>query len=108
MQKTPLMLTESASAQSSEAAVISTYNSELITKVAAFQADNTGSTTWIYDTQTPFNDAIADPTAYGASNATCTNTDGTSCLWWNGSHPGQAIQKLVAEGVVNALSGTWF
>ena len=108
IQKTPLMLAEDASAQSSEASAITIWNSELSTRASYFKGNNTGSTTWVYDAQTPFNAAIADPTAYGASDATCYNSDGTTCLWWNNYHPGQAIQNLVAKGIVSELTGTFF
>lgn len=102
------MISQGSSSQSSEATAITLWNQELTTKVATFKSNNAGSTTWIYDTQTPFNTAISNPTSYGATDATCYNSDGTTCLWWNNYHPGQAIQKLVAEGVASALSGTFF
>lgn len=58
------------------------------------------------DTQAPFNTAINNPTAYGAPNAVCYNANGVSCLWWNNYHPGQAIQKLVAQAAIAAWIAT--
>jgi phospholipase/lecithinase/hemolysin len=110
INKTPLMLAESSSAQSEEATVISEFNSQLATAAATFKSQNSGTTVWVIDTQAPFNTALSNPTAYGAASngATCYNSDGTSCLWWNNYHPGQAIQKLVAQAVANGLKGTFF
>lgn len=59
----------------------------------------------IVDTAGPFNRALESPTAYGAPNATCYNSDGKSCLWFNDYHPGVAINELVAEAVADAWKG---
>jgi phospholipase/lecithinase/hemolysin len=108
IQKTPLMLAEAASSQTLEAQTIATFNSELASSAASFASANSGTKYWVYDTQVPFNTAINNPTAYGAADATCYNSDGVTCLWWNNYHPGQAIQTLVAKGVAAALKGTFF
>ena len=89
--------------QSQEGAAVATYNSLLKAGVTAFKAKNEGMQTWVYDTTTPFNQAIANPTKYGAEDATCYNSDGTTCLWWNNYHPGQAIHKLVSAGVASLV-----
>lgn len=110
INKTPLMLAESSSAQSLEATVIASFNNQLASLASTFQSQNSGSKVTIVDTQTPFNNALNNPTSYGASSngATCYNSDGVSCLWWNNYHPGQAIQKLVGAAVASAFSGTFF
>ncbi|QSZ32424.1 hypothetical protein DSL72_001998 [Monilinia vaccinii-corymbosi] len=108
VDESPMMLAYGDSVTSSEATVIAAYNTELSTRVATFNSTNAGVTTYAFDAQAPFNAALNDPTKYGAANATCYNTDGTSCLWWNNLHPGQAIQKLAAEGVAKQSSGKFF
>ncbi|KAI9642487.1 hypothetical protein NHQ30_009292 [Ciborinia camelliae] len=108
IDKSPMMLAYGDSITSSEAIVIAAYNNELNSQVAAFKSANTDVTTHVFDTQIPFNTALNDPTTYGAKSSTCYDADGTTCLWWNNLHPGQAIQKLVAEGVAEQLSGTFF
>ncbi|KAB8298706.1 hypothetical protein EYC80_000881 [Monilinia laxa] len=108
VNKSPMMLAYGDSVTSSEATVIAAYNAELSARVAKFNTTNTGVTTHVFDTQVPFNAALNDPKAYGATDATCYNADGTSCLWWNNLHPGQAIQKLIADGVAEQLSGKFF
>ncbi|KAF7934726.1 uncharacterized protein EAE98_002771 [Botrytis deweyae] len=108
VDKSPMMLADGDSVTSSEATVISAYNTELNARVSAFETANSEITTYVFDTQVPFNTALDAPATYGATNATCFDADGTTCLWWNNLHPGQAIQKLVAEGVAEQLSGSFF
>ncbi len=90
------------------ASTVSTYNALLTTHVHTFSTTNKDAKTTLFDTQSPFDLAIANPTAYGAPDATCQNLDGVSCLWWNDFHPGTAIQNLVAEGVAGAVGGPFF
>lgn len=104
IQKTPLVLAESNATQVKEAAGVEDYNKLLLSGVEAFKGKNEGVTTWVFDTAGPFNTAVGSPKTYGAKDATCYNSDGTSCLWFNNYHPGQAIHKLVAAGVA-ALVG---
>jgi len=110
INKTPLMLAQSSTAQSLEASVITQFNTLLNSSAASFQSQNSGSTVTVYDTALAFNAALSNPTSYGASSngATCYNSDGVSCLWWNNYHPGQAIQKLVAQGVKGVEAGGFF
>ncbi|TEY68313.1 hypothetical protein BOTCAL_0120g00100 [Botryotinia calthae] len=108
IDKSPMMLAYGDSVTSSEASVISAYNTELSARVSAFKTANSGITTYVFDTQVPFNTALNAPATYGATNATCFDADGMTCLWWNNFHPGQAIQKLVAEGVAGQVSGEFF
>jgi phospholipase/lecithinase/hemolysin len=104
IQYTPLVAAEGSATQTQEGAAVTHYNGLLTAAAASFKSANSGSTVYVYDTTTPFMTAIDNPTAYGAPDSTCYNADGVSCLWWNNYHPGQAIHKLVAEGVA-ALTG---
>jgi phospholipase/lecithinase/hemolysin len=103
IQRTPMVLAESNDTQVQEGAAVDTYNTLLKAGVNAFKANSSGVTTWVFDTTGPFNTATNNPTTYGAPNATCFNGDGTSCLWFNNYHPGQAIHKLVAAGIATLL-----
>ncbi|RDW77944.1 carbohydrate esterase family 16 protein [Coleophoma crateriformis] len=87
---------------------ISTYNADLVTRLATFKSANTGVTGTVFNTSESFWTALDDPSAYNATDATCMNADGTTCLWYDTYHPGQAIQKLVAQNFVTALTGTFF
>lgn len=87
---------------------ITAYNEDLTTRLATFMTANTGVTGTIFDTTDSFTTVLADPTTYGATDATCMNSDGTTCLWYDDYHPGQAIHTLVAQNFVAALTGTFF
>jgi phospholipase/lecithinase/hemolysin len=78
---------------------VMTYNSLLVEGFTNFKAANPDSVAWLLDTTPIFDQAISNPTAYGAPDATCYSSNGISCLWWNDLHPGQAIHKLVAAAV---------
>ncbi|TGO34025.1 hypothetical protein BHYA_0215g00010 [Botrytis hyacinthi] len=107
-QDSPLFIAEGTAVQASLATAISQYNAALVSRVTAFKAANTGSKTWVYDTQVPFLNTINNPTAYGSADATCINADGVSCLWWNNYHPSQIVHKLVAQGVASLLKGIFW
>ncbi|RAL66942.1 hypothetical protein DID88_007724 [Monilinia fructigena] len=107
-QDSPLFIIQSTAVQASLETAILQYNAAIVSRAAAFEAANAGSTIWVYDTQTPFLAAINNPTVYGSADATCINSDGVSCLWWNNYHPGQIIHKLIAQGLVALLKGTFW
>jgi phospholipase/lecithinase/hemolysin len=108
IDKTPLMLGQSSSARTLESSTFQSYNSLLASRLSTFVNQNAGVVGKVVDTSTAFNAAINNPKAYGAPDATCYNSDGTSCLWFNNYHPGIAINKLVAQMVVSAWQGTFF
>ncbi|PQE19419.1 gdsl-like lipase acylhydrolase protein [Rutstroemia sp. NJR-2017a BBW] len=87
---------------------ITTYNADLVTRLAAFKTANSGVTGTVFNTSASFWTALDNPSAYGATDTTCTNSDGKTCLWYDTYHPGQAIQKLVAQNFVKALTGVFF
>ncbi|KAI8623907.1 hypothetical protein F5Y19DRAFT_491815 [Xylariaceae sp. FL1651] len=109
IQESPLMLASGADVDAQEAGIIYKYNSLLATKLASFTSSNTGITSQLVNTTIPFQKAIDNPTTYGATDATCYNADGITCLWWNNYHPGLAIQQLVAEEIAGGtFKGTFF
>ncbi|KAH6647911.1 hypothetical protein BKA67DRAFT_594740 [Truncatella angustata] len=87
---------------------ITAYNDALSSRLDTFKTTNTDVTAQVFDTTASFTTALNDPTTYGATDATCSNSDGTTCLWYDGYHAGQAIHKLVAEAFVKALTGSFF
>ncbi|KAF2205161.1 hypothetical protein GQ43DRAFT_362971, partial [Delitschia confertaspora ATCC 74209] len=108
INRSPLMLGQSASAQQTEATVISQYNNLLASHAASYFSGKSGATYVVVDTLAPFNTAIDNPTKYGAKDAKCYNSDGKTCLWFNDYHPGMAIQELVAKNVVASWKGAAF
>lgn len=65
------------------AAAIPQYNSALQSHVANFTSTYSDAKAWVYDTTSSFNETVANPTEYGAANATCYDATGTECLWYN-------------------------
>ena len=99
----PVFAEQTDSALASLQGNITEYNDALESNLAAFLSSNSDATGQLFDTSSYFWTALDDPTAYGATDATCMNTDGTTCLWYDDYHPGQAIHTLVAEGLVGAV-----
>lgn len=89
---------------------LDTYNAALVSNLAEFKANNTDITLGqIFNTTSYFWEVLDDPTSYGLeSDITCANADGTTCVWYDDYHPGQAIHKLVAKGFMEALTGSFF
>ena len=104
IQKTPSVMLQSSNTQVKEGEAVARYNGLLGRGVEAFKGNNSGVMTWVFDTTVAFETAIKDPKSFGAKDASCYNKDGITCLWFNDYHPGQAIHKLVAQGVA-ALVG---
>jgi len=102
------MLAESAETRQAEAAAIQKYNAALTSRLAAFQTKNSGITAKVVDTTPAFNQALDNPTAHGAPDASCFNSDGKSCLWFNDYHPGIEINRLVAKAVADAWKNSYF
>ncbi|KAK6535440.1 hypothetical protein TWF694_001900 [Orbilia ellipsospora] len=104
--KTPMVLAYNTTVQKNWHKAVTVFNDVLDAKYNEVkdQPNMDDSQFWYYDTTGIFNQAINDPTAYGAPNATCFNSDGTSCLWWNNFHPGLAIQTLLGEAIVNKVN----
>ncbi|KAI0020471.1 GDSL lipase/esterase [Xylariomycetidae sp. FL0641] len=94
---------------STVAGYVDEYNSELSAALDSFASSNADiGVAVVVDTSSAFETAVSNPSAYGAPDATCTNTDGTSCLWYDTIHPGEAIQDLFAQAVASALEGSFF
>ncbi|KAI1311403.1 hypothetical protein F5Y03DRAFT_305943 [Xylaria venustula] len=82
---------------------IATYNADLSTRLAEFKSAHSDVTAQVFDTTDTFTAVIDNPTAYGASDATCISSDGTSCLWTDSYHPGLVIHEHLAEALVQAV-----
>ncbi|KAM0712024.1 hypothetical protein Q7P37_011118 [Cladosporium fusiforme] len=100
----PIQLSPAVQAQgdatiTAEAVAIKQYNDALEASIAAFATANSNVIVHVVDTTAPFMEAIQNPKAYGADNASCFDASGTKCLWWNDYHPSMAIHELVAEAI---------
>ncbi|TDL22924.1 hypothetical protein BD410DRAFT_722017 [Rickenella mellea] len=106
VDRSPLMLAQSASSQALEKSVINTFNSKLMAKASAFQSANSGSKTFVWDANSVFNTILNNPTAYGFSDAT--SFGGAKSFWGNNYHPGSVAQTIFGKDVGALLSGTIF
>ncbi|CAN8097547.1 unnamed protein product [Discula destructiva] len=89
---------------------LDSYNAALLSNLATFKANNADITVGqIFNTTSYMWQVLDDPTSFGLdSDITCANSDGTTCAWYDGYHPGQAFHKLVAQGFMDALTGSFF
>ncbi|KAF2273783.1 carbohydrate esterase family 16 protein [Westerdykella ornata] len=108
INKSPMMLAQPEESRELEATVIAKFNQLLVDHANAFASSHQGVKIVVVDTQAPFDAAIADPAKYGSKDATCFNSDGKTCLWFNDYHPGTAIHGLVAEAVARTWNGSIF
>ncbi|KAK4111757.1 carbohydrate esterase family 16 protein [Canariomyces notabilis] len=108
IHRAPANLAQPVESRQAEAAAIAKYNDAIAARLKAFKAQNRGVTAKIVDTSVPFNTALDNPTQYGSPDATCFNSDGKSCLWFNDYHPGIEINRLVARAVADAWKGSFF
>lgn len=83
IQYTPTVLASGAENAAAEGKAVAQYNAALTERVAAFAKANAGAKVAVVDTTGPFMQAINDPKAYGAADASCFDASGTRCLWWN-------------------------
>jgi len=102
------MLNQSASAREQEAGVIAQYNDILFSQLGLFKSSNANVTATVINTAEAFDEALDHPAKYGAPDATCFNSDGKTCLWFNDYHPGIEINRLVAGMVADAWKENFF
>jgi len=62
---------------------IQIWNSQFKKSAAQWAADHTDTNVKLLNTHSIVANILDNPTKYGAPDATCYNSTGTSCLWWN-------------------------
>lgn len=76
-----------ADQSSSVASVIKTniqiWNTQFKKSATEWASDHADSSVKILNTHSIFENILNNPAEYGAKDATCYNSDGTTCLWWN-------------------------
>lgn len=80
---TPFIIGEGSDTVNGVKAAIPQYNSLLTSHVKNFTSAHSDVKTWIFDTSPSFTEPVANPTAYGATDALCYSETGTNCLWFN-------------------------
>lgn len=90
------------------AAAVKLYNEVLDKNFQKFKTAHLDARAWLVRPSKAYETAIANPQKYGAPDATCTNEDGVSCLWWNNYHPGIQIHRLLGADVATTVGKPWF
>ncbi|KAG6889522.1 hypothetical protein C0995_000403 [Termitomyces sp. Mi166 len=102
-----LMTAQGIGATSLLASVIAGFNGKLITKSASFKANNTGVTTYFWDSHAQFSAILDDPSDYGfIDNSTIGSNSGA--FWFNDLHPtsyahryfGQQVGQVVLKNTI--------
>lgn len=100
------MIEQGADSNKMLVAAIETYNELLASKLKTFTSANTGVTAQIVDTSVAFKTAVADPTAFGATDATCYNEDGVSCVSHFTRAPCYLARNPLTKDSQNSSSGS--
>ncbi|KAG7439653.1 uncharacterized protein BT62DRAFT_1055220 [Guyanagaster necrorhizus] len=104
IDRSPLMLAQSTSAQALEKSVIEGFNSKLTVRVASLKANHSDVTTWIWDSNAAFTAILDDPTCYGFEDAT-TYGDAPDIFWGNNYHPSSYAHAYFGQDVAAVLGG---
>jgi phospholipase/lecithinase/hemolysin len=78
--KTPLLAANGEEGNAQLRASISHYNDLITSNLDTFKSRNSDVKAEIVDTHVAFDEAITNPTEYGAPDALCYNGDGKSCV----------------------------
>ncbi|KAJ7663206.1 hypothetical protein DFH06DRAFT_345675 [Mycena polygramma] len=104
---TPLIAAEGAAAQTLLKSVIADFNTRLAARVASFKAANSGTTTWLWDSNKAFAAILASPTQFGFVDGTSFGNPGD--FWGNNFHPSAAAHQIFAKNISTLMAGTtWF
>ncbi|KIM32948.1 carbohydrate esterase family 16 protein [Serendipita vermifera MAFF 305830] len=106
VDRSPLMLGNSASARSAEKTVILDYNSQLKTLAASFASSHPDVTYQVYDTQTIFTTVLDRPSSYGLKDATSYGS-GSDVAWCNTYHPSPAFHLQIAKDLAPLIKGKY-
>ncbi|KAJ7339034.1 hypothetical protein DFH08DRAFT_249397 [Mycena albidolilacea] len=107
IDRSPLMLAQSTASQALEKTVIAGFNTKLVAKIASFKANNTGVTSWLWDSNAAFTTILNAPTQFGFVDAV--GFGNTGDFWGNNYHPSSAAHQIFAKQISTLLAGTpWF
>ncbi|KAF7363023.1 Carbohydrate esterase family 16 protein [Mycena venus] len=107
IDRSPLMLAEPAASQALEKTVIAGFNTKLAAQISSFKANNSGVTTWLWDSNAAFTTILNAPTQFGFVDAVSFGNTGD--FWGNNYHPSSAAHQIFAKQISTLLAGTpWF
>jgi len=88
-----------------EKAVITGFNTKLAAKIATFKANNSGVTTYLWDSNAQFTTILNAPTSYGFQDSTSYGT-GPQYFWGNNYHPSSYAHKFFGQTVGQKVLGS--
>ncbi|KAJ7061257.1 hypothetical protein C8F01DRAFT_160319 [Mycena amicta] len=104
---TPLIIQQGTAAQALLKSVIADFNTRLATHIASFKAANSGTTTFLWDSNAAFTTILANPTQFGFVDNT--SFGAANDFWGNNFHPGPAAHEIFAQDIAALMKGTlWF
>ncbi|KDR69860.1 hypothetical protein GALMADRAFT_912633 [Galerina marginata CBS 339.88] len=98
IDRSPLMLAQSTSAQALEKSVIGTFNTKLAAKISAFQSANSGVKTFLWDSNAQFTTILNSPQTYGFQDATSFGS-AANMFWGNNYHPSTYANVFFAQTI---------
>jgi hypothetical protein len=108
MERFPAVIKRDTADRNMEIAAKQNYNALLQQHFDVFQANHTGIMSSLINVDSAFDVVLDNPLRFGAPNATCENTDGTSCLWRDDLHAGVQIHNQVARKIADSLGSDFF
>ncbi|KAJ1308796.1 hypothetical protein OPQ81_004486 [Rhizoctonia solani] len=106
VDRSPLMLSQSADSRAAEAVVINGFNSKLAARASAFASANSGVKTWIYDSAAKLNTMLDSPATYGFQDATSYGS-ASNLMWCNDYHVSSGVHDYFAKDVAAVLKGSF-
>ncbi|KAG9009740.1 hypothetical protein FRB90_008161 [Tulasnella sp. 427] len=107
VDRSPLMLAQGSTSTAVEKSVINTFNTKLAAKISTFKSANSGTTTWLYDSNAKVTQILNSPTTYGFQDATSYGT-ASNLAWCNNYHVSPGVHHYLALDIKSLLSGTGF
>ncbi|KAJ5774230.1 hypothetical protein N7457_009126 [Penicillium paradoxum] len=107
--RSPKVIGSGTSAVNTHATWIKAYNEALDKMVDEFIAGHSGTRTVTYDTWSFMSKILDSPSTYGFTDASCVNSDGETCVWWDAYHPGKKYHALQAADMKEHMHslGAW-
>jgi hypothetical protein len=108
LQRFPALLGKKKSDRDLEISVKESFNRLLQHHHDLFKSAHRDIISYLINVDSAFDLVLDNPQKFGAPNATCSNTDGSSCLWRDGLHAGVQIHNQVALKIASTLEPQFF
>ncbi|KAG8853662.1 hypothetical protein FRB96_008080 [Tulasnella sp. 330] len=99
VNRSPLMLAETAADQAGEKTVIDGFNARLAARVAEFDLSGQGVKALFYDSSARVNQILDNPQKYGFVDSTTFGTNATDYCWCNNYHISPGVHSYLAKDI---------